>query len=679
MNPSPYPSRRRVLLAGSTLVATPLLTLAESGCTERRPQATTQTAATKAPTEYTKAANKRWLDTLPFNDRRDFDDAQRGFIAELPGGVLKNAKGEVVYDVKKLHVDANAPAPDTMNPSLWRISQLNSFAGLFKVVDRLYQVRNIDIDNLTIIEGERGVILIDPMDSPIAARAGLELYFAHRPRKPVTAVIYTHSHLDHFGGVGGVTTSDDVRGGKTKIIAPDGFTEEAVSENVYAGNAMIRRAMYMVAGVLPRGHGPGETLGTGLGVASVDDSPTLIVPTDLITRTGQKMTIDGLEFEFLMAPGSEAPSEMHFYIPALKALCTAENACHSLHNFYTLRGAKTRDSSKWVRYLNQTLEMWGDHAEVLYAPHHWPLWGNAVIRQHIESYRDAFKYIHDRSLHLANAGYTMPEIGELVQYPPELAKNWATRGYYGTVSHDARAVYNFYLGYFSEHPAELQPLPPVQAAPRYVELMGGPGAVLEHAQKAYDSGDYRWASQLLQHLVFAQPDNQAAKFLQADAFEQLGYQAEAATWRNIYFTGARELRVGTPSQDPSVASSVDLLRNLPLEMAFDYLGIQLDDAKTAGKALAINFEVDGTGQRYALVLKNRVLNSSAKPVASPDLTIKGTREAIVLALMSGKPDQAIADGSIKTEGRASALAELFNLTTPPEFWFPIITRPKWGT
>jgi len=332
-----------------------------------------------------------------------------------------------------------------------------------------------------------------------------------------------------------------------------------------------------------------------------------------------------------------------------------------------------------VRYLNQTLELWGDQAEVLYAPHHWPKWGNAAIRQHIENYRDAFKYIHDRSLHLANAGYTMPEIGELVQYPPELARNWATRGYYGTVSHDARAVYNFYLGYFSEHPAELAPLPPVQAAPRYVEVMGGADAILAHAQKAYDSGDYRWAAQLLQHLVFAQPDNQAAKFLQADAFEQLGYQTEAATWRNIYFTGARELRVGTPSQDPSVASSVDLLRNLPLEMAFDYLGIQLDDAKTAGKALTINFEVEGTSQKHALVLKNRVLNSYAKPAASADLTIKGTREAIVLALMTGKPDQAIAQGSIKAEGRAAALTELFNLTTPPEFWFPIITRPKWAT
>ena len=324
-------SRRNALLAGSTLVATPLLAASQIANAQIR----TQTAASKPPTEFTKSANRRVLQTLPFNDRTDFEDAQRGFVAELPGGVLKNDKGEVVYDVRKLQVPANAPAPDTMNPSLWRVSQLNSFAGLFRVVDRLYQVRNIDLTNITFVEGERGIIVVDPMLAPIAARAALELYFAHRPKKLVTAVIYTHSHLDHFGGVRAVTNDEDVRAGRTKIIAPEGFTEEAVSENVYAGNAMLRRSMYMGAGALPRGHEPGQTLGTGLGVTSADDTPTLITPTDFITHTGQKMTIDGLEFEFLMAPGSEAPSEMHFFIPALKALCTAENACHTLHNFYT--------------------------------------------------------------------------------------------------------------------------------------------------------------------------------------------------------------------------------------------------------------------------------------------------------------------------------------------------------
>lgn len=635
------------------------------------------TPSAKPPSEFTRTANRRLLETLPFNDRTDFEDAQRGFIAGLPDDTLKDASGKVVFDLKPLRVPTSEPAPDTMNPSLWRISQLNSFAGLFKVTDRIYQARNIDVANVTFIEGDSGVIIMDTAISTTGARGALDLYYAHRPRKPVTAVIYSHSHADHFGGVAAVTSAEDVAAGKTKIVAPAGFTEEAVSENLYAGNAMFRRTMYMGGGEMPRGSGPGQTLGSGLGISGASNPLTLIAPTDFVTKTGQKMTIDGLEFEFLMAPGSEAPSEMHFYIPALKALCTAENACHTLHNFYTLRGAKTRDSSKWVRYLNETLDLWGDKAEVLFAPHHWPTWGNAAIRRHIENYRDAFKFIHDRSLHLANAGYTMPEIGELVKLPPELERNWATRGYYGTVSHDARAVYNFYLGYFSENPAELEPLPPVQAAPRYVELMGGATALLDKAQRAYDTGDYRWAAQILQHLVLAQPENEAARYLQADAFEQLGYQAEAATWRNIYFAGAQELRHGLPKISVGLSTSPDLAKAMPLEMAFDFLGIQLDSEKTAGKTLTINFEIDDTGEKRSLTLRNRVLNHLTRPSASPDITVKGTSAAIVAVLMGGQPAEMIARGAVKTEGRAAALTELVGMTTTPEFWFPIVTRPAW--
>ncbi|MBH5367275.1 MBL fold metallo-hydrolase [Bradyrhizobium sp. CNPSo 4016] len=570
--------RRSALLASSAIAAVSLVGTAVRAQTGRN-----QSATAKPPTEFTKAANRRVLETLPFNDRTDFENAQRGFIAGVPGNALRDPQGKATFDLSSVQVPTDAAAPDTMNPSLWRISQLNSFAGLFRVADRIYQARNLDIANVTFIEGDTGVIVMDPAIATSAARNAVELYFSHRPKKPIRAVIYTHSHIDHFAGVAAVISKEDVAAGKVRVIAPAGFTEEAVSENVYAGNAMLRRAMYMGGGEMPRGPGPGQTLGSALGISGANDPLTLITPTDFVTQTGQKMTIDGLEFEFLMAPGSEAPSEMHFYIPALKALCTAENACHTLHNFYTLRGAKTRDSSKWVSYLNQTLEMWGDQAEVLFAPHHWPLWGNANIRKHIEDYRDAFKFIHDRSLHLANAGYTMPEIGEMVKLPPELDRNWATRGYYGTVSHNARAVYNFYLGYFSENPAELEPLPPVQAAPRYVELMGGADALLEKAQKAYDAGDYRWAAQILQHLVLAQPDNRDARYLQADAFEQLGYQAEAATWRNIYFAGAQELRRGLPQTEPGLAASPDMIKALPIEMAFDFLGIQIDSEKAAGK------------------------------------------------------------------------------------------------
>jgi alkyl sulfatase BDS1-like metallo-beta-lactamase superfamily hydrolase len=633
-----------------------------------------QTTEVKPPTEHTKAANKKVLDTLPFSDRRDFENARKGFIAGLPDGVIKDAQGKVVWEAKNFQVPIDAPAPDTMNPSLWRVSQLNSLSGLFKVVDRIYQLRNFDVANLTIIEGETGLIIVDTGASTVSARAGLDLYFQHRPKKTIAAIVLTHSHADHFGGIGALTTVEDVSAGKTKIIAPAGFAAEAISENLYAGNAMLRRASYQYGIVLPKGPGPDQTLGSGLGVVAPDAPLTLIPPTDLVTETGQKMTIDGLEFEFLMALGSEAPSEMHFYIPSLKALCTAENAVHTLHNFYTLRGAKTRDTSKWVKYLDQTLDMWGDDAEVLFAPHMWPMWGNAEIKQHIENYRNAFKFIHDRALHLANSGYTMPEIGDMVHLPPELAKNWATRGYYGTVSHNARAVYNFYLGYFSGNPAELNPLAPVQAAPRYVEMMGGADAILAKAQQAYDAGEYRWVAQLLQHLVFAQPDNMAARNLQADAFEQLAYQSEAATWRDIYVVGAKELREGVPDIEVALSTSADLVKNMPLEMACDYIGIAIDSDKAAGKAITINFDVEDTGEKRSLILKNSVVNSRARHSSNPDLTLRGPGAALNAVLFSDDPRATLKTAGVAADGRIESLTELLGMTTKFKYWFPIITR-----
>ncbi len=634
-----------------------------------------QMPGVKPPTEHTKAANTKVLDSLPFGDRRDFDNARKGFIAGLPDGVIKNTQGKVVFEAKNVEVPIAAAAPDSMNPSLWRVFQLNSLVGLFKVADRIYQLRNLDIANMTIVEGDSGLIVVDTTTSVDAARAGLELYYRHRPRKPIVAIVLTHSHIDHFAGIGGLTSAEEVAAGKTKIIAPFGFTQEAVSENLYAGNAMLRRASYQYGGALAKGPGPDQTLGTGLGVAGPDAPPTLIPPTDWVTETGQTMTVDGLEFQFLMAPGSEAPSEMHFYTPALKALCTAENAVHTMHNFYTLRGAKTRDTSKWVKYLNQTLDMWGKDAEVLYAPHMWPVWGNAEIKRHIEGYRDAFKFIHDRALHLANEGYTLPEIGDMVAMPPELAKNWSTRGYYGTVSHNARAVYNFYLGYFTGNPAELNPLPPVQAAPRYVEMMGGGGAIMAKAQQAYDAGEYRWVAQLLEHLVYAQPDNKAARNLQADAFEQLGYQSEAATWRNFYLVGAAELRRGVPDFEVEIGNSPDLVKNIPLEMACDYIGIAVDSTKASGKVITVNVEVDGTGEKRSLFLKNSVVNSRATSADDPDVTLKGTGPALNALLLGGNPGAALQSGAVTATGRVEALTELLGTMTKFHYWFPIVTRP----
>jgi alkyl sulfatase BDS1-like metallo-beta-lactamase superfamily hydrolase len=676
---------RRRFLSGSALAAfgaafgeVPLELLSPFDLAQAAPGPGSQP---KPPTARTVAENQKYL-LLPFDNRTDFEDATRGFMAGLPDGVIRDKDGKIVFDAKKFAVPFDAPTPDTMNPSLWRICKLNGLSGLFKVRDGLYQVRNIDVANLTIMEGKTGLIIIDCTTTAIAAEAALKLYYKYRPWKPVVAVILTHSHVDHFGGIGGVTTAEDVALEKCRVIAPQGFTEEAVSENLYAGNAMFRRATYMYGSYMPIGPEAAHAMGSGLGVYGASQSPTLITPKnsgDWVTETGQTMDIDGIRFEFLLAPGSEAPAEMHFYTPDLQALCTAENAVHTLHNFYTLRGAKTRDTARWVKYLNQTLDMWGDKAEVLYAPHHWPIWDKARIVEHIENYRDAFKFIHDRSMHLANSGYTMPQLGDMVKLPPVLAKNWATRGYYGTVSHDARAVYNFYLGYFSANPAELNPLPPPQAAPRYVEMMGGSAAILEKARKFYDAGEYRWVAQVLEHLVYAEPDNREARDLQADAFEQLGYQAEAATWRNFYFVGAYELRNGVPDVPADVTDAAYLVPNITLELTCQYLGITLDSDKAAGVAIKINFDVTDTKEQRSLVLNNSVTNSRAKWVANPDVKITGTAPDINAVLLSGDPkvaEAALASGKIKAEGDPDALTRLLGLTSKPGFWFPIVTPNK---
>ncbi len=675
---------RRRFLTGSALAAfgagfgpVPLELLSPFGAAHARGAG----GQPKPPTAHTIAANEKYL-LLPFDNHTDFEEVQRGFLGGLPGGVIRDKDGKIVFDATKFAVPFEEPTPETINPSLWRICKLNGLSGLFKVCDGLYQVRNIDVANMTIMEGKTGLIVIDCMTTAIAANAALKLYYQYRPEKPVVAVILTHSHVDHFGGIGGVTTAEAVARGDCHVIAPSGFTEEAVSENLYAGNAMFRRATYMYGSYLPIGHKAQQTMGSGLGVFGASASPTLITPQDpkdWVTETGQVMDIDGIRFEFLMAPGSEAPAEMHFYTPDLKALCTAENAVHTLHNFYTLRGAKTRDTARWVKYLNQTLDMWGDKAEVLYAPHHWPIWGNAQIVEHIENYRDAFKFIHDRSMHLANDGYTMPQLGDMVKLPPVLAKNWATRGYYGTVSHDARAVYNFYLGYFSANPAELDALPPPEAAPRYVAMMGGSDAILAKARKFYEAGEYRWVAQVLEHLVYAEPGNQEARDLQADAFEQLGYQAEAATWRNFYFVGAYELRNGIPDVPADVTDSSYLVPNITLELSCQFFGIILDADKAAGQVIKINFEVWGVSERRSLVLKNSVVNSRAKWVDDPDVTLNGAADDINAVLLSGDRklgEAMLASGKIKATGNADAFLNLLGMTSTFEFWFPIVTPKK---
>lgn len=628
--------------------------------------------APQAATEYTQQVNQKYLQSLPFNDRQDFDDAQRGFIAPLPNeGILKNADGKAYYRAEDYKFDINAPSPETVNPSLWRQSQLNGISGLFKVTERMYQVRGQDISNITFIEGDTGIIVIDPLVTAGAAKASLDLYYQHRPQKPIVAVIYTHSHTDHYGGVKGIVSEDDVKSGKVQIIAPVGFMEEAISENVLLGNIMSRRALYSYGLLLA--HNPQGNIGNGLGVTLTTGLPTIIAPTTSITKTGEKMTIDGLEFDFLMAPGSEAPSEMHFYIPALKALCTAENATHTLHNFYTLRGAKTRDTSKWTSYLNQTLDLWGSQAEVLFMPHTWPVWGNQHINDYIGKYRDTIKYIHDQTLHLANQGYTMNEIGNMVKLPPALANNWASRGYYGSVSHNARAVYNFYLGYFDGNPANLNPYGQADMGKRYVEALGGAKHAIELAQQAYDKGDYRWTSELLKQVIAADPGNQTAKNLQANSFEQLGYQAESATWRGFYLTGAKELREGVHKFAHGSTDSPDTIKGMTVEMLFDYMAVRLDSEKAAGKNISLNFTLD-KGDNLNLTLNDSVLNYRQTLQQKVDASFSLSRTDLH-DVLTGQVKMAdlVKAGKAKVTGDAAKLDEIIATLDQFELWVNVVT------
>lgn len=626
----------------------------------------------KAATQYTQQVNQNYAKSLPFSDRQDFDDAQRGFIAPLlDEGILRDANGKPYYRGEDYKFDINAPAPETVNPSLWRQSQINGISGLFKVTERMYQVRSQDISNITFIEGDTGIIVIDPLVTPNAAKASLDLYFKHRPQKPIVAVIYTHSHTDHYGGVKGIVSEADVKAGKVQIIAPAGFMDEAISENVLAGNIMSRRAFYSYGLLLP--HNAQGDIGNGLGVTLTTGGPTIIAPTRSITKTGEKLNIDGLDFEFLMAPGSEAPSEMHLYIPALKALCTAENSTHTLHNFYTLRGAKTRDTAKWTDYLNETLDKWGSQAEVLFMPHTWPVWDNQHINDYIGKYRDTIKYIHDQTLHLANQGYTMNEIGNMIHLPETLDKNWASRGYYGSVSHNARAVYNFYLGYYDGNPANLNPYGQVDMGKRYVKALGGSAHAINLAREAYNQGDYRWASELLKQVIAANPGDQVAKNLQADTFEQLGYQAESATWRGFYLTGAKELREGAKKIEHASTASPDTIKGMTVEMLLDYMAVRLNSEKAAGKSISLNFNLSDN-DNLNLSLNNSVLNYRKVLQPKVDASFYMSRSDLHDVLVGqAKMADLVKAKKAKIIGNGAKLEEIIACLDNFDLWVNIVT------
>ncbi|MEN4825822.1 alkyl sulfatase dimerization domain-containing protein [Pseudomonas sp. P39-UII1] len=559
----------------------------------------------KDASDLTRQSNQQWLQRLPFDDRNDFDNARRGLLEAVDQPVV-NADGKTVWDLQR-YAFLKDEAPATVNPSLWRIAQLNTLAGLFKVSEGIYQVRGLDLANMTLIEGEHGLIVMDPLLSVETARAGLAMYFRHRPQRPVVAVIYTHPHVDHFGGVRGVIDEADVKAGKVQVIAPQGFFEHAVSENVLAGPAMKRRAQYMYGAPLPRGPRGQVDAGLGKGVPA-NATVSLIAPTRLIEQPFETLRIDGVDIEFQLTPGTEAPAEMNLWFPQFKALCMAENASHVQHNVLTLRGAQVRDAKVWAHYLDQSLMRYGEQAEVVFAQHHWPTWGGAAIRDYLADQRDMYAFIDSQTLRLINRGLGPTEIAaELTSLPPRLASKWYSRDYYGSLSHNVRAVYQRYMGFYDGNPATLNPLPPSEAGTHYVKALGGAERVLTLAREAYGSGDYRWVAELTRHLVFAQPDNSAARELQADALEQLGYQSENATWRNAYLTGAQELRNGVAPAASKGGSADDLVRALTPTLFFDYLGVRVDAAKAAEQDLTINWHFTDLNEDYALTLRNGVL------------------------------------------------------------------------
>ncbi len=657
-----------------TLMAVGLLTLlAMQACS----QASGPSQNSKLPSEatsQTQSLNQQFARDLPLNDDQDFKDAQQGFIATLPKMVIKKTDGSVVWDLTSYDFLDQKKAPVSVNPSLWRQATLNRFNGLFKVTDRIYQIRGFDISNMTIIEGDTGLIIIDPLISEEVAKAGLELYYQNRPQKPVVAVLYTHSHVDHYGGVKGVTSEEEVKQGKVKIIAPEHFLEDAISENVFAGTAMGRRSTYMYGPFLPRGV-KGQVDG-GLGKTNSLGTVTLIPPTDIIQKTGEEKIVDGVKMVFQMAPNTEAPAEMLIYFPQFKTLNVAEDATHTLHNLYTLRGAPVRDASKWWKTLNEALKLFGSQTDIVIAQHHWPTWGNERIQNYLASQRDLYKYIHDQSLRLMNSGYTMLEVAEKLKLPAGLSQRWFNRSYYGSVNHNAKAVYQRYLGWYDSNPANLFALPPEEASKHYVEFMGGSAQAMKKARKSFEKGDYRWVAMVMNHVVFADPSNKEARQLQAEALEQLGYQSENPTWRNEFLMGAYELRNGVPNLKDFQVVSTDTLKAMPVDMLLDYLGIRLNADKAEGKSIKINWAFTDTGEKYALSLENGALIYTANtqfPQADANLTL--TREGLNKLLdKSSDLEKEIASGNIKVEGDSKKMMELlsymdefdpsFNIVTP---------------
>jgi alkyl sulfatase BDS1-like metallo-beta-lactamase superfamily hydrolase len=609
--------------------------------------ASPRTEHLKNATSFTKKANMEFAESLNFEDKQDFEDADKGLIASYENSI------------ENLNV-LNRHSPDTVNPSLWRNVQLQAKSGLFRVVEGVYQVRGLSLATMIFVEGKSGVIVIDTSSGNHTAKAAIELYYSHRPKKPVTAIIISQSHSDHFGGTQSIL--EYAENSNIPIIVPEHFTKELFSENVLLGPIMSRRACYQFGVGLPVGEkgflsaGIGSVFGSGNGFE---------MPNIEIKNEFEQLVVDGITFEFLLAPNTEAPAEMHVYIQDYNVLFVSENANKTMHQIYTIRGAKTRDTLEWVKVIDKTMDLFGEkEIDALVMAHAWPVWGKEQAFKHLALQRDLYKYIHDQTIRLANHGYSMEEISEMIKLPESLDKYWGNRGYYGTLKQNSKGVYNFYLGYYSGHPSDLDRLPQVESGQKYVKYMGGSANVIKQAKDDYENGEYRWVAQVLKNVVMAEPDNTEAKELLADAFEQLGYQAESANWRNSYLIGASELRNGVrvSKNAPTSKGIPATMLKMPFDEFFKLLSVRLNGPKAEGKKIKINVSLSDLKEDYTIYLENSVLCKTNRLDANPNVSLivdKLTLYAIAVGVL--ELEQAITSNKLELSGNQNKLDEFLKL------------------
>ncbi len=636
-------------------------------------QAQDYNTAQKKATKHTIIAQQKLKRELPFADTLDFTLSKKGLIKRPKELAIKDLQGNVVWELGNYDFLADKNYHDSINPSLERQARLNMSYGLYKVTDRIYQVRGYDLANISFVKGDSGWIVFDPLLTPATARAAFKLVSQELGDFPIKAVVYSHAHADHFGGVTGIVSQEQVDSGEVKIIAPRDFMEHAIKENVLAGNAMTRRATYQYGNALTKGE-KGQVdaaIGKGLSTGFI----SLLAPTREIEQDEETLVIDGVTMVMQNTPGTESPAEMNTYFPQFKTLWLAENVTGTLHNVYTLRGAEIRDAMGWSKFINKVIHGYAQKSEVMFASHSWPRWGNKYIIKVLEKQRDIYGYLHDKTLNLANKGVTINEIHNEFTVPEELAHEWYNRGYHGSYSHNARGIINKYLGFYDMNPANLNKLSPQDSAKKYVEMMGGSDNILSKAKEAFSQGEYRWIAELVNHLIFAQPDNQQAKLLQADTLEQLGYQSESAGWRNSYLAAAYELRHGLPKSAKATKAGPDLIKAMDSELIFDFLGVRLNSEKARGQRLTINMVIPDRDETFLLELSNSHLNN-IKGVQSTvaDVTVQVNREDLDLMLTKQASfEQLVNSGAMTFEGDKMAFASLLMMLEEFPFWFNIVT------